>query len=375
VSRWRIAAALAVAVGGCALHPGDDQARPSWRWRRTRAEYIAASQVWLGGDVAAWRAARRSRDVLAGPPGDDRPAREALVRCDYLPPERDTFAGRTPKFLCRPGRAKPVKIKWGADNGEIYAEVAGTRLLWALGFPADAVYPVEVECTGCAADPWRDRRPHPGHRPPPFTPATLERERPGTTIAERRHQGWAWTELAAVDPARGGALPAHTDALRLLAAFIQHRDSKPDNQRLFCPPAARRRDADGRLDCDAPVMMIADLGSTFGGPRRLGLNTVRMDVTVWRTQPVWRDAARCIANVRGERDARDGLRDPAIGEAGRQLLGALLRDLTDADVRAVFVAARAERRGGVDAWVAAFDEKRAAVLAPVPGEAAFRCPR
>ena len=43
-------------------------------------------------------------------------------------------------------------------NGEVYAEVAATRLLWALGFGADRVYPVTVVCKGCPEFPDQDHK-------------------------------------------------------------------------------------------------------------------------------------------------------------------------------------------------------------------------
>ena len=54
------------------------------------------------------------------------------------------------------------------------------------------------------------------------------------------------------EPETGGAPRAHTDALRLLGAFIQHRDSKADNQRLVCLPDGVANAPDGRRDCRKP---------------------------------------------------------------------------------------------------------------------------
>ena len=57
-----------------------------------------------------------------------------------------------------------AKVKFGASNNEIYAEVASTRLMWALGFYADSWFPVFVTCNNCPADPqfWfrRETNPH-----------------------------------------------------------------------------------------------------------------------------------------------------------------------------------------------------------------------
>ena len=100
----------------------------------------------------------RGLDLRTGPPGRDAFPPETLVRCSYVRPTDGAPLGRTPKFLCRHDRAggdEVLLIKWGADNGEVYAEVASSRLLWALGFPADRMYPVRVECAGCPADPWQ----------------------------------------------------------------------------------------------------------------------------------------------------------------------------------------------------------------------------
>jgi hypothetical protein len=309
----------------------------------------------------------RTLDLLTG---DGAFAPEALVRCTFVEPRHESL-GHTPKFHCRHERAT-LKVKWGEDNGEVYAEVAGTRLFWALGFGADRDYPVRVECSGCADDPWRDRKPHPGHVPPVFAPAVVERKLPGRTIAERRDQGWTWAEFARIDPAAGGAPRAHTDALKLLGAFVQHRDSKADNQRLTCLPDGVVDTPGGTRDCRKPFMLIHDLGSAFGGPSLFA--THKMSLDAWRAAPVWKDARRCIANVTSERDATDGLDLPRIGEDGRRFLATLLGALDERQITALFTAARAERHGGVAGWVAAFRDRREQVVHPLPADPGFRCP-
>ena len=48
-----------------------------------------------------------------------------------------------------------VKIKYGRSNPEVYTEVAATRLLAALGFPADRMFVINrVRCFGCPPDPF-----------------------------------------------------------------------------------------------------------------------------------------------------------------------------------------------------------------------------
>ena len=81
-----------------------------------------------------------------GPTGKGAFPFRATVQCIYLDKALD---GRSPKFACRIGDTDEVKVKYGGDNGEVYGEVLATRLLWALGFGADAIYPVNVVCRGC----------------------------------------------------------------------------------------------------------------------------------------------------------------------------------------------------------------------------------
>ena len=69
-----------------------------------------------------------------------------------------------------------VKVKFGGANGEVYAEVASTRLLWALGFGADRMYPVKVLCRKCPAE-FGGTEMCDGNRL--FDPATIERKMPG----------------------------------------------------------------------------------------------------------------------------------------------------------------------------------------------------
>ena len=71
-------------------------------------------------------------------------------RCRYIKKE---MSGNSPKFTCVIPPEDEVKVKFGRDNGEVYAEVAATRLFWALGFPVDRMYPVRVLCDGCPPGP------------------------------------------------------------------------------------------------------------------------------------------------------------------------------------------------------------------------------
>jgi hypothetical protein len=356
-----------LALGGCA---GRKPREEPWHWTESRADDIRRSQVWLGYDLDEWVRHIRGLDLATGPGGIP-PG--TLVACDFVEPGKDTFSGMTPKFLCRTSEdgGRVVKVKYRAHNPELAADVAGARLFWALGFGADRVDPVRVRCAGCSDDPWSDRTRHPG-AVVDFDPATIEHEFAGTTIEERPHQGFTWAEFAAIDPAAGGAPRAHTDALELLAAFVQHRDSKADNQRLLCLPDGVVGRGD-RRSCRRPFMMIEDDGSFFGGSR-FGVATYKMSLEHWERTPVWKDPHRCIAELASEWDATDGLTHPTISEAGRRFLATLLGALRHEQIVALFTAARAERWGALDRWVAAFEARREQIAHPVPSERDFRCP-
>ena len=67
-----------------------------------------------------------------------------------------------------------------------------------------------------------------------FEWVAVEQKFAARPIETEKEKGWAFFELDAVDPSKGGAPRAHVDALRLLAVFLAHWDNKPENQRLVC---------------------------------------------------------------------------------------------------------------------------------------------
>ena len=110
--------------------------------RPSRASLIARAQIWAPTDIAA-------KNLRVGPPGPQAFAPGQMVYCDYLDKQMD---GNSMKFACRISPADEVKVKFGGRNGEVEGEVAATRLLWALGFAADRMYPVRVVCRGFPFD-------------------------------------------------------------------------------------------------------------------------------------------------------------------------------------------------------------------------------
>jgi hypothetical protein len=328
----------------------------------SRLDAIRRAQVWTPTDVAAF-------DFTAGG-GEFAPW--ATIACDHVVKE---YGGKTPKFGCALAPGDDVKVKYGDTNSEVYAGVAATRLVRALGFGVDALHPVSIDCRGCPAE-LGGTPAGPGVRR--FEVAAFERKLKGKDVKVNNEEGWKWAELDLVDPAAGGAPRAHRDALKLLAVFLQHSDNKTVQQRLVCLPAAGSESAPADpapdpAQCALPFMMIHDLGHAFGRANRLNRASVSgVHLANWSRTPVWKDAAQCVGHL--SKSFTGNLSNPRISEEGRQFLADLLVQLTDAQLRDLFTVARfasgpARMRAAagtaedtVAAWVETFKRKRAEIV-------------
>jgi hypothetical protein len=312
-----------------------------------RLEALRHSQVWMPGDIP-------SKNLRLGPQDDNGFQPEAVVNCNYVE-EKQTG---TPKFDCELSPDDTIRVKYGDANGEIYSEVASSRLLWALGFGADRVYPVKVVCKDCPADPMKSHKKVEGSRE--FNAAVVERKFAGDEIELSKDSGWAWVELSFVDQTSGGAPLAHRDALKLLAAMIQHTDSKPQQQRLVCLDQVHGMTAQEEGRCKHPFMLINDLGKTFGQATLTNADKKSsVNFESWSKTPMWKDAEECVAQL--SKSFTGSLEHPKIGESGRQFLADLLSQLSDRQLRDMFEVARFTKRDpkvSVDDWVRVFKEKR-----------------
>ena len=339
------AALAALVLAGCAAAVGSagkvltpDQ----------RLDVLRRAQVWKQTNIPAM-------DMTRGPEGGFAPGAE--VDCSFK--EDVSYGGHSPKFGCELPDHEVLKVRYGSDNGEIYAGVASTRLLWALGFGADGLYPVRVICHHCPAMSGgvdlKDGRTR-------FDSAAIERPFVGNKIESNREDGWPWSEIDLVQPGIGGAPKAQRDALKLLAVMLQHTDSKAEQQRLICPGKGHSHDE--LASCPDPLMMIHDVGLTFGRANFANNNqTGSTNFELWSKTPVWKDRARCIGNLSGSHTGT--LKNPVISEAGRAFLAKLLAQLTDAQLHDLFAVARFDKKphGGapIDAWVRAFKQKVAEI--------------
>src|SRR5215510_3922570 len=96
---------------------------------KVRDDALARAHVWTPPRVDPAAA-----DFSVNPPAADAFDANADVECRFV---AGHGSGSTPKFTCETPDGKHLKVKFGAPNGEPPAEVAGTRLLAALGFPVD----------------------------------------------------------------------------------------------------------------------------------------------------------------------------------------------------------------------------------------------
>ena len=292
-----------------------------------RLTYLREAEVWEEIDTA-------SLDLGRGPGGLPYSA-GATLDCSFVLPEHP-IGGKTPKFLCRDDSGTVYKVKYGRANRELYGEIIGTRLLWALGFKTDQVERVAVRCAGCPEEPWRfmnpgflARRPALNEGVHTFDSAIIESYF-GVRMQARVEQGVDWKELLSKlssDAERARLQDVHRQALTLLASFLQHADSKAENQTLSCASDHVDAGEQSERTCSKPIIYIGDIGSILGGGWNLSrIGPAKVDFNGWRQAPVWRNPERCVAAVNGLPNA--SLRDTVISEPARAFLAERLSELS-----------------------------------------------
>jgi hypothetical protein len=336
--------------------------------KRVRESALASAIVWRSPPAPIGQA-----DLAANPGADARFAPDRLLHCRF---RLEEVGGTTPKFYCDLADGERIKVKYGVGNPELPAEVAASRLLTALGFPADRMFVVGgVECAGCPRLPFQALRCYQrtGSKtacfigsPDDITPVTfsfavVERRLEGRVIESFDDEGWAWFELDRIDPARGGSPRPHVDAFRLMARVLAHWDNKSPNQRLVCPATSERPDG----SCVNPFAIMQDLGATFG--------PLKMDLHNWAHDRVWKDPSTCMISMEHLPWGGGTFPEFRVSEEGRQLLAGLLEQLSVAQLRALFDAARVTTHDQVtsaarssDAWISAFLDKVAQIKSAGP---------
>jgi hypothetical protein len=367
-----------------------------------RRRYLAEAVIWKLGDVP-------TPEQLRQGPADRSPLRGIAanaageIECRFTRGGA-TSTGRTAKFTCLTENGQSIRVKYydgnvHTGNREVFAEVAATRLFWALGFDADATYPVTIRCLDCPSDPMTGMGARGSRRYLGVVEAFYE----GTIIGSSTdlNEGWSFGEvLQAIESLPRGEHRAlqrtFFDALSLLAVFVQHGDRKPTQQRLTCrtpldlsagdvqavdddagfhlPVLFEREDAKA---CSKSALTIQDLGATFGSAGQFTTRSAKVHLSSWAATPVFASRATmnapCRGNILVSGSAGPGAEEyPRISDAGRRFLYERLSALTPEHVRAIFETARLDELDepqrwrdpktdiiytGVDAWVALFLHK------------------
>jgi hypothetical protein len=330
---------------------------PSEAARVARGQAFARARVFLpdAPDIA--------RLDLTQHATDDRPfPRETPITCRYIP---EPVKGTTPKFACELPDGEVVKIKYGRTP-EIPAEIGATRLLSALGLAADRVSFVRtLHCVGCPPTPFRLRQFAETMLLTRFFERTLdygtmrtfehvavERKFQGTPIEAESIEGWDFTELESTDPKVGGAPREEIDALRLVAVLLAHWDNKAANQRLVCLDEVPK---DASTSCTRPLLMLQDLGATFG-PSKTNLDR-------WSAAPIWEDETNCRAGMTSLPYQGASFRPVQISEGGRVRLAEKLRRLTKTQMQNLFEHAGFPLKGDpANAWASVLERKIDAIV-------------
>ena len=271
-------------------------------------------------------------------------------------------------------------------NREVFANVAASRLMWALGFGTLHALPMNLHCDGCPENPMSGTG---TRRLRDYLAALVDdiAARPVILSKRDRDQGWSWRDfdeaIKALPPGPEKTRQrTHFDALTLFAVFVQHGDRKPEQQSLFCESpldlsagqteplekdskTLALHEAPNASACAKPVAIIQDFGATFGGAGRTSSEGgSKMNLEEWKGKTVFKDPKSDVCHGRitiSLAAGGAGLGDPVVSEDGRRFFLEQLQRLSPEHVRAIFTAARPDKARksapALDAWIAAFQDK------------------
>jgi hypothetical protein len=361
------AAVVAVLLGGVVFSArswsqtttpqSSDTPKEEFYSAKDRQTAIKNASIFKAQDVA-------SVDIMAGPAQKKKLVQfhyNDKVTCEFVEPGAK-MGGNTPKFLCKivkvestdgavqtvtdDTKEEPVKVKFGADNREVYAEIISSRLLWAMGFYTDAWFPIRVDCTNCPSDP-ESGNGAPGDRSYPQSSIVRKYDGHKMYVMGNEDEGWSWKEFQELS----GRPSYEKDGLKLMAAFISHSDNKPPQQRLVCNGV--KVDSSTQpftTTCEESKLVVQDVGATFGGGGIFTSNsTAKVNLQDWSNKKVWakggapagsKQPQECQAELHKSLTAKDGLENPVISEEGRRMVAGLMCQLTDKQISDLFKAGR-----------------------------------
>lgn len=306
----------------------------------------------------------------AGSPAVDADGRAKAFNCVAVK-KANEGTGTTPKFYCSvPGtvdeKGEPIRYKIKPHfkgpakdkrNGEIYGEFLSSRFSKALGFFADDEWVADVTCPDCEKSLNKKFQGAPFS---PFQPAAgIE-----LSLGHGIDVDCDSKDSAAVAPSlskllQAGSPRAEIDAFKLWLAFIDHGDTKADNQKFSCLDPKKNPDGSRMCKPGAAVYYVSDMGSTFGYSSA-SENKARLKS--WQGKdPIKVSGGRCTTTAKS-------VGDNSISEGGRALLANGLQKLLDAEqsdglITKVFRASRNDERDQApEAWTAEFVRKAKTII-------------
>lgn len=303
------------------------------------------------------------------PPVDDN-GRGKPVSCRAAEkPEK--VAGTLPKFYCSvegnvDDKGKQVRYKVKPQfkgsspnkrDGEVYGEFLSSRFSKAIGFFADDEWVADVTCPDCERSL---TKPFQGAKYTPFQPAAgIE-----LSVGDGIDVGCDGDDTAGLSQSLeklllAGAPMAEIDAFKLWLAFIDHDDTKSQNQKFACLDSHKNSDGTRTCDPGQAIFYVSDMGSTFGSSTA---SEKKATLTLWKGKdPIKVSGGKCTTTAKGVGDTQ-------ISEEGRELLAANLQRLLDAEaqnglITRVFKASRNDERDQpAEAWTAEFIRKAKTII-------------
>jgi hypothetical protein len=280
--------------------------------------------------------------------------------------------GTLPKFYCTvPGNVdengEPVRYKVKVHfkgqskdkrNGEVQGEFLASRFSQAVGFFADDEWVADVTCQDCEKSL---TKPFQGAPFTPYQPAAgIELSLKGKGL-DVNCNGKDYAALAPTlsKLAKSGTPRAEIDAFKLWLAFIDHGDTKSQNQKFACLDA--KKNPDGTRSCEPgkAVFYVSDMGSTFGFS---SASEKKATLALWKGKdPIKVSGGHCTTTAKS-------VGDSSVSEEGRQLLAGNLQKLLDAEtsngtITKVFRASRnQERDRPPEEWTAEFVRKARTII-------------
>ena len=237
---------------------------------------------------------------------------------------------------------KPPYPDHNTRYNEVFTEVAASRIMWVLGFPADHVYPLgSAACIGCTADPFDSnlKENTASLKAPPniFKVASAERETPWQPIDPEGDETWSWSDAAKfyADGEWTHQQRVEYDAYRLALGLFHYHNAIAQQNRLACAQWAPETAGQPRV-CQRPMIFVQDLGSTFGkakGASDLFGTNPRGSFSDWESQTVFTNPQACEL-----RATLDG--DKHVLKEAQELMIQRLGRLDPQTVRTIFSVAR-----------------------------------